>query len=101
MQRVVRGTMPEQILNLFGGGIGQMAQIGAGLGVGGVPGALVGTGMAAAARKGSEAVTARNAEIARALVAGGAMRGGLPEISPEIGSVIEALARRSGVSVSQ
>lgn len=95
MRRVVQGTMPEQILNLLGGGLGQLTQMGAGFSIGGLPGAAAGMGTAALARRGSEAVTKRNAEIARALVAGGRMRGGLPVISEAPRRITEELMRRT------
>jgi len=101
MQRVVQGTMPEQVMNLMGGGLGQLTQIGAGFGIGGLPGAALGAGAAALSRKGSEAITARNAEIARALIANGQMRGGLPVASEANRMMAEALMRRTGVAVPQ
>lgn len=101
MRRVVQGTAPEQILNLLGGGIGQLATIGTGVGVGGLPGAALGAGAAALSRKGSEAITSRNAEIARALVASGQMRGGLPVASDAARNITEALTRRTGAGVAQ
>jgi len=95
MRRVVKGTMPEQILNLLGGGLGQLGQIGAGLGVGGVPGAMLGMATSAGFRKASEAVSSRNAEIARALVAGGKLKN-LPGASDQVRKITEALTRRIG-----
>lgn len=95
MQRVTKGTMPEQILNLLGGGLGQLAQMGAGFNIGGFPGAAAGMGTAALSRRASEAVTRRNAEIARALVAGGKMRGGLPALSDAPRRITEELMRRT------
>ena len=94
MRRVVNGTMPEQLVNLLGGGIGQLATIGGGLGLGGIPGAAIGAGVAAGARKGSEAIVTRNAEIARALIANGAA-GALPTISAMPRQIVEALTRRT------
>jgi hypothetical protein len=94
MRRVVNGTIPEQFVNLLGGGLGQLATIGGGLGMGGIPGAIAGTGIAAAARKASEAIVRRNAEIARAVIANGG-KGSLPQISQMPRQIIEALIRRS------
>lgn len=73
MRRVVNGSAPQQLLNLLGGGIGQLATMGTGAAVGGVPGMLAGAGGAALARKGSEALAMRNAEFARAVIAGGGL----------------------------
>ncbi|ETX13274.1 hypothetical protein OCH239_12610 [Roseivivax halodurans JCM 10272] len=101
MRRVVQGSAPKRILDLLGGGLGQLTQIGAGFGIGGLPGAALGAGTATLARKGSEAITNRNAEIARAIIAGGKMRGGLPVASEANRRVIEALIRRKAVAVPQ
>lgn len=94
MRRVVNGSMPEQILNLLGGGLGQLGQIGAGFGLGGVPGAMAGAATAAVARKGSEALTSRNAEIVRALIANGGLQN-LPVASDGMRRITEALLRRN------
>lgn len=95
MRKVINGSVPERLLNLMGGGLGQMATMGLGAGMGGAPGFLVGTGIAAGARKGSEVLANRNAEIVRALVASG-KAGALPQISQAPRQMIEALIRRSG-----
>jgi hypothetical protein len=95
MRRVVNGTMPEKVLNLFSGGMGQIATMGAGSVMGGLPGLLAGAGIASASRKGAEALAGRNAEIVRALVASG-KAGALPQISQQPRAVVEALIRRSG-----
>lgn len=94
MRRVVNGTLPEQIVNLLGGGMGQLATMGGSAVMGGLPGFLAGTALAGAARKGSEAIVTRNAELARALIANGG-RGSLPQISQTPRAAIEALIRRS------
>lgn len=100
MRRVVNGTMPEQILHLISGGIGQLGMIGAGAGFGGPVGAMVGAGTAALARKGSERISNRNAEIARAIVA----NGGLPAL-PKAGDgprlLIEQLLRQGTAAGQQ
>jgi hypothetical protein len=95
MRKVVNGSIPEQFINLMGGGLGQLATMGGGLGLGGIPGFLAGSAVAAGARKASEAVVGRNAETARALIASG-RAGALPQISQQPRAVIEALIRRSG-----
>ena len=95
MREVINGSVPERFLNLMGGGLGQMATMGMGAGMGGLPGFLAGTGIAAGARKGSEALANRNAEIVRALVASG-KAGTLPQISQTPRAIVEALIRRSG-----
>ncbi len=100
MRRVVNGSLPEQMLNLASGGIGQIATIlgGAGLGsTAGGMGAMVGAGAGAlgamAARKGAEALSSRNAEIVRAIIANGGLPE-LPKLAPQTRSVIEALMQR-------
>ena len=100
MRRVVQGSTPEKILNLLGGGLGQLAQIGAGFGAGGPVGALAGAGMGIAARKGSEAVASRNAELARAIIAGGKAPKNLPQITQSSRDLIDRLVRRTGVAQS-
>ena len=54
-------------------------------------------GVGGIARKGAEALSSRNAEIVRALVANGGT-GSLPAISQTPRAVIEALIRRGGLS---
>ena len=100
MRRVINGSIPEQILNLLGGGLGQLGQIGAGFGLGGMPGALAGAATAAAARRASEAVTGRNAEIVRALIANGGLQS-LPVASDSVRRITETLLRRGAASASQ
>jgi hypothetical protein len=94
MRRVVNGTIPEKIINLMGGGMGQLVTMGSGGAMGGIPGFLAGTAVAAGSRKASEAIVTRNAEIARALIAGG--KGiALPQISKMPREIVEALTRRA------
>lgn len=102
MRRVVNGSAPERILNLLGGGLGQLGQVGLGGATGGVPGALMGAVTAAATRKGSEAVSRKNAEVVRALVAAG---GKVPakQLPDNTRLLIEGLVRRGarGVEVAR
>lgn len=93
MRRVVNGTFPEKVLNLMGGGLAQIAQIGMGLGLGGPGGALAGMATGGVARKASEALSGRNAEIARAIVAKGGT-GALPKANPQAVALIEQLMRQ-------
>ncbi|WP_353144955.1 hypothetical protein [Paracoccus sp. (in: a-proteobacteria)] len=74
LRQVTHGSALDQLINLAGGGLAQMGTIGAGAGLGGVPGAIAGTAIAAGQRKLAEAVTMRNAEIARAAIASGKLR---------------------------
>jgi hypothetical protein len=103
MRRVVNGSIPEKMLSLVSGGIGQLGAIGTGASIGTMMGGPLGTvlgtlggaGIAAGARKGAEAISGRNAEMVRALVAGG-KAGAMPQISQTPRAAIEALIRRSG-----
>lgn len=95
MRKVVNGSIPEQLLNLAGGGIGQIATIGGGAAIGGAGGpvgstigALMGAGAAAAARKGSEALSKRGAEGVRALIASGGIAQA-PQSSPILRQLLE------------
>jgi hypothetical protein len=108
MRKVINGTLPERMLNLVSGGIGQLGAVSTGAGVGtmigGMPGMVAGTlagaGVAAGARKGAESIANRNAEIVRALVASG-KAGNLPAISGVPRQIVEALTRRSASVGSQ
>lgn len=101
LQRVVSGSIPQQLLNYMGSGLGMMGQIGAGAVLGGgMPGALGGAALAAASRKGAEAVTRKQAEIARAIVANGGMQT-LPVATDSSRRLVEALMRRTGAVTPQ
>jgi hypothetical protein len=100
VRRVVNGTLPEQIMNYLGSGLGMIAQGAVGGMLGGVPGALVGGALGAGSRAGANAMVGRNAEIARALVASGRVPQ-LPVASPSVRAITEALARRTGAAVPQ
>ncbi len=94
MRRAINGSIGQQTLNLLGGGMGQLMQMGAGFGMGGIPGAMAGAAAGAGFRKASENVAMRNAEIVRALIANGGMET-LPVASDGAKRVVEALTRRS------
>lgn len=100
MRRVVNGSIPEQLLNLVGGGLGQLGLMGGGWGAGGVPGALAGAAVAGGARRGAEAVAQKNAEIVRALVAAGNTTT-LPQVGNQARSLIEALMQRGTAAALQ
>lgn len=97
MQSVVNGSIPETILNYLGSGLGMMAQLGAGFGVGGMPGALIGAATAGASRKGAQALANKKAEIARALVASGKTPN-LPMVNMNRGKLVDALIGRGAVA---
>lgn len=93
MRKVINGSIPEQLLNLVSGGIGQLGLMGGGAAAGGPMGAIVGAGIAGGSRKGAEAISQRNAEIVRALVASG--KGSqVPQIGGQLRGLIEALMQR-------
>ena len=90
MRRVINGTIPTQLLNLAGGGMGQLAAIGGGAYMGGPTGAIAGMAIAGGSRKASEALTRRNAELVRALIAAGGMKEA-PKMSPAVKTILDAL----------
>lgn len=92
MRKVVNGSIPEQLLQLVGGGLGQLAQTGAGLAMGGIPGAMVGAAAAGLTRKAAEAVTTGKAEILRGLVANGGL-GALPQAPTALRNLMEQRLR--------
>lgn len=93
MKRVVEGTLPERLIHLAGGGLGQLFTIGGGYGTGGLLGAAAGTGIASQAGKLSEKIASKNAEALRAVVANGGLLE-LPQASTQAAGLIEQLARR-------
>jgi hypothetical protein len=96
MRRVVQGSIPERLVHLLGGGIGQMAQMGAGVAMGNFPGFLAGAGTAAITQRASEGIARRNAEVVQALIASGALRNmDVPRLSDQTRNVIEALLRNT------
>lgn len=107
MRRVVNGTLPEQIVNYLGSGLGMMTQMAAGgaagtLGgpAGTIAGLAAGTATAAGSRKLAENIVRRNAEIARALVASGKVPQ-LPVASDASRRIAEQLMRRSSTVAPQ
>lgn len=101
MRRVVNGSLPEQLLNYLGSGLGMLGQIGLGASMGGIPGAALGVAGAAGSRKAAEALTGRNAEIARAIVASGGLRSSA-KANPQIEEITNRLLRQgAAVSVPQ
>jgi hypothetical protein len=93
MRKVINGSIPEQLLNLVSGGLGQLGLMGGGAAAGGATGAIAGAAIAGGARRGAEAVAQRNAEIVRALVASG--KGAqVPQIGGQMRGLIEALMQR-------
>lgn len=94
MRRVVNGGIGDTLLKYAGSGLGMMATAGGGAAMGGVPGMVIGTGAAAGARKLSDVVANKNAEIVRALIANGGIKA-LPKANPKYGAITEQLMRRA------
>lgn len=94
MRRIVDGSGPERLVNLAGGGLGQLSQMGIGFGTGGPLGATFGAATAAGSRKLSEKITLKNAEAARALIASGG-KPVAPQIDHAKRMLIENLMRRT------
>ena len=92
MRRVVNGSIPEQLLNLASGGMGQIAQTFGGGAAGGIPGAFAGAGAAAGTRRLAEGVTRRKAETVRGLVANGGLQS-LPQASTALRDLLESRLR--------
>lgn len=92
MRRVINGTLPEKTLRYLGGGLGQVAATATGAATGGFAGGLVGGGIGMLARKGSEALAGKHADIVRALVANGG-KAALPAISGSKKAMIESMLR--------
>lgn len=93
MRRVATGgSVPEKLLHLAAGGMGQMATIGGGAGLGGLPGAAIGAALASGTRKASEALANRQAEVVRAMIANGGIAQA-PQIGTEARKIIENLLR--------
>lgn len=100
MRKVINGSIPEQLLNLVSGGIGQLGLMGGGAVAGGATGALTGALLAGGARRGAEALAQRQAEIVRALVASG--KGAqVPQIGQTTRQIIEALMQRGTAAALQ
>lgn len=105
MQRVINGTIPEKVLEHLGSGlttIGGLAGAGLGATTGGLPGILSGlalSGVSMGARGASNKIARKNAELARAIIAGGKSNMIPLEASPAIRQITEQLLRQ-GAAVS-
>lgn len=90
LTRLANPGLLEAALHYASGGLGQMATVGAGGSMGGIPGALAGGAVAATARKASEAITTRKAQLVQALIANGG-EVALPTLTKKQRALIEAL----------
>jgi len=97
IRRVVNGSIPEKLLYLVGGGLGNLGAIGVGTAMGGPVGFLAGAGIAAGTRKAADAVASRNADIVRALVANNGLRNAPPvaQLTDETRNIVEQLMRQT------
>jgi hypothetical protein len=93
MRRAINGSVPQQLLNLMSGGIGQIATTIGGTALGGVPGGAAGFLTAGATRKLAESLARKEAEQVRAVVASGGMPA-LPQADPAVRALIERLLRQ-------
>jgi hypothetical protein len=108
MNRVVRGTIPENLIYNLGSGLGNVATtltataLGGAGGVPGMIGGLAAGGTASAAmNRAASNIAQRNAEIARAVIANGRLPAQLPVADEGMRRVVEALALRSGAVGAQ
>lgn len=93
MRRAINGSVPQQLLNLMSGGIGQLATTTLGASFGGVPGAAAGLLTAGVTRKMAESLAQKEAAQVRAVVASGGMPA-LPKADPAVRALIERLLRQ-------
>jgi len=100
LRRVVNGSIPERLIHLAGGGLGQLFSAGSGLASGGLLGMAAGVGAGAAARKASEGIASKNAETVRALIANGGMSQ-LPVASTRPAGIIEQILRQGTAATLQ
>lgn len=101
MRKVVSGSIPQQMMQYMGSGLGMMGQMGLGATVGGLPGAIIGTATGAGARKLANTMTEKQAEVARALIASG-KAGQVPmTANPAIGRITEQLLRQGTAGAIQ
>lgn len=107
MRQVVNGSAPKRILDLLGGGLGGLFSMagGATIGATGGPagsalGTLLGAGLATGAKKGSEALTRKQAEALRAIIANGGLDK-LPVATDQSRRIVEGLMRRGGAVAAQ
>lgn len=102
MRKVVSGSIPQQMLNYLGSGLGLMGQMGVGGMIGGGwPGVLAGAATGAGARKAANALTERQAEVARALIASGKAAQVPTTANPAIGRITEQLLRQGTAALVQ
>jgi len=97
IKRVIDGSEVEQLVNSMGSRVGQIAQVGGGLGFGGIGGAIMGSATGGMSRELADEMAMKNAEMVRALIAKGGFKG-IPEAGKIPRQVIEALMRRIGAS---
>lgn len=99
LRRIIKGTPVENVLRTAGSGLGRLFGAGAGIATAGNPvvGGMAGYGASSLAQSGADAITMRNLEIARALLAKGGMTE-LPQMPKAVQAIIEALMRRGSVA---
>lgn len=100
LRKAVSGGAGGRLINLLGGGLGTLGQVGIGFSTGGIPGLLAGAGAAKLSSNASEALTLRNAEIARAAIASGKL-GAMPQASTRPAGLIEQVLRQGTAAALQ
>lgn len=100
LRKVVSGGVGGRLINLMGGGLGTLGQVGTGFAAGGIPGMMAGAGAAQLTSKASEAMTMRNAEIARAVLANGGLTA-LPAASTRPAGLLEQILRQGTAATLQ
>lgn len=94
MQKVVKGTLPQKVLDLMGSGLTQIGGIAGGVVTGNPVAGLALTGASMASRAGANALARKNTEAARALIASG-KAGILPPLQlPGYSPQLERLTRQ-------
>lgn len=101
IRKVANGSIPAKMLQVAAGGMGNLMTMtgGAGLGasIGGIPGMIAGTAagtvVSGGLRKASDALTRKNAEVVRALIASGGLQQAV-KANPQIAIIAEQLVRR-------
>ena len=94
IRRVANGTLPEQLVYLAAGGIGNVMSVVGGAAAGGLPGAVGGVAASAGLRKVAESLARRNAERARSAVASGQLKA-LPKADDAKRLIAQRLALRA------
>ena len=100
LKKVIGNNLLSRAVRTLGDGLGRKLAAGGGFMAGGIEGAALGAAAGEAASQIGESAARRKAEIARALIATGALQN-LPKLSDASRLMAETLARRIGVAAPQ